>query len=398
MWYGATAQTIEARGGPIARALCAAAPWPAVAMDVQRVRLSPGEYAVCPAARPLHDPRWIATGPGDPVWLAVRAAHPVLTLDGRPAPHDGAPFSAPASAVAAGLPWPDDAEPGEAIIALARRAAPGEALDRARRCGRAFSAPPGPPVDTLPDWAAERPLRFRSGYRVMAHLDGFGPEDIAAEPIMKASHPTWLAEHGGPIARAFVKCLPDDWTTPDADVIVNAKIDEFDPGWWSCLAGWHIDGTSRIPNRRSDGSPDLLEPGRTIEQIGCCLGPAGATGFLVGAIDLPVTPIGADGRGVWQRIFEDALAEGRIKAVRAPIATVVGFDFGDFHTCRPAERPGWRYFIKAMRGRRDPPQNAFADGGRITWPLPLPGVDPAEAAWPDTPLGVFPPTLPFFER
>lgn len=397
MWYAASAETIDRHGGPLARKLLAAARerWEHVAIDVQRLRLAPGEYCASPVARPLHDRRWRATGPDDAVLIAVQAERPVIELDGAPLPADGRPVAVKAAAAARGIAWPADAEPGAVVMALARRAAPAEILDRPRRSPRRFAPEPDVPrLDALPDWAAERPLRFSTGYKVLGHLEAFGPEDIAREPVPRACHPAWLAENGGPIARAFVRALPAHWQTPDADVIVNGKINEFDPGWYSCLAGWHIDGTSRI-DKRSDGTPDLINPGRYIEQIGCCVGPAGATGFLVGDIALPVTPIGADGRGVWQRILADAIADGTLKAVRAPTHTMLRFDFGDFHTCQPAERDGWRFFIKAMRGRRDVPDNGFAPGSGITWPLPAGDFDGAD--WPDAPLGVFPPTLPFFE-
>lgn len=391
MWYAASAETIDRAGGPVARGVLAAARarWDRVAIDVQRLRLAPGEFAVSPVARAIHDPRWQATGPGDEVLIAAQAAHAVVEVGGRALPSDGIARVMPAAAEARGIAWPASAEPGEVIVALARRATADEILDRPRRSSRRFAPPPERPPATLPDWAAERPLVFQSGYRVLGRLDGFGPEDIAGEPVPTACHPTWLAAHGGPIARAFVAALPEDWRTPEADVIVNAKINEFDPGWYSCLAGWHIDGTSRI-KKRSDGSPDLLNPGRYVEQIGCSVGPTGATGFLVGDIALPVTPIGGDGRGVWQRVLLDAIADGSLKAVQAPVQTVVKFDYGDFHTCQPSERVGWRYFIKAMRGRGDVPDNAFAPGSGLSWPLDA-------GRWPDDPLGVFPPVLPFFD-
>lgn len=390
MWYAAGAASIERAGGPIARRLLDAArlAWPTIAVDLQRLTLAPGESAVSPGERPIHDHRWCATGSDDPVLLLVEAAHPLLTIDGVPFAGDGVPRLVKASAVSRGLAWPDDAEPREVTLALARRAAPSELLDRPRRSPRAFVPRPGEARETLPAWAAERALRYHSDYRVIGPLGPFDPEVIAAEPMPIAAHPTWVAEHGGPIGRAFVAALPADWRTPDADVIVNGKLNEFDPGWSSCLVGFHIDGTSRI-RKRADGLPDLLDPGPTIEQIGCSVGPAGATGFLRGPLALPVAPIGEDGRGVWQRIITDAIADGTVEAVRGPSDTVVAFDHGDFHTCMPAERDGWRFFIKAMRGRGDTPTNAFREHCRISWPLDA-------GAWPDAPLGVFPPTLPFF--
>ncbi len=388
MWYAASAGLVEREGGPFARRLLRAAPWPEAVVDIMRVRLDAGQAAVSPGARGLHDRRWRATGPDDTVLVASLAERPVLTLDGVPLAANGTPKAIRASTRARGLVW-DGASPGEVLIGLARRALPGEALERRRRSGRIFRPRPAPELEALPDWAAARPLRFESGYRRRGPLKGFEQapfEAIAAEPIFGACHPMWVAEHGGPIARAFAAALPPAWRTPDADVIVNAKINEFEPGWYSCLAGWHIDGTSRI-NKRADGTPDLLDPGPSIEQIACNVGSTGLTGFLLGRIDLPVTPMGGDGRGVWSHILDAAVEDGTLTAVRAPAGECVGFGFGDFHTCRVSRKPGWRYFIKAMRGRGDVPTNALRETTGISWPMDA-------GHWPDCPLGIFPATLP----
>lgn len=391
MWYCADETTLTAAGGPLARGLLAAcqARWgtAAVGVDLEVVHLQPGSLAAPPVARRLYSTAWWGCGPEDEVALLVESNHPILKGIA------GGPVFLPASARVEGVPWPSDAEPGLAVLALARRIAPGEALNRRRWCARVFADQqpylPIPDDAPMPAWAEARPLRFQSGYRVLGHLGPYTPTELADEPMPEAATPAWVMAHGGPIAKAFVRALPEAWWDPAGDTIIQGKLNELAPGFWPCLAGWHMDGTSRI-NRRADGTADLLNPGQLTEQIICCLGDVSQTGFLLGRINIPVVPEGlppGTGKPVIQRILAESMARGELMETAALSGAVLQFGFGDFHDCRPAQSPGWRYFIKAMRLRRDIPRNRFAERTQVTWPL-------GTGAWPEDPLGAFPAHLP----
>lgn len=394
MWYAAEAEIIRRAGGPAAQRLLAAceARWPGapVIIDVQVAHMHPGRSLIFPEAMPLHHEGWRGTPFGAEVALITMAEAPVVAVGGEALPPDGAPRFFSSGALAQGLPWPTEGG-GHGLIALARRAAVGEALNIPRRTPRAFGYGPRPlPMDEpLPPWTESRPLRFHSSFLTLGGVPHFTQAQIAREPVPDRCTPTWLATHGGPIAKAFVAALPEAWRAPEADVFVHGRINELSPGFSPCLAGWHIDGTSRI-NKRPDGAPDLLNPGRMVENIVCCVGPTATTGFLIGKVDMPVPPLNhkpVPAKSVMQRLLYDAMRAGQLTQVQVPPYTLAQFTFGDYHGCRPATGPGWRFFIKAMRNRADIPRNQFVRNGQIIWDLDQRGR-------PEDALGVFPVTLP----
>lgn len=273
------------------------------------------------------------------------------------------------------------------VVALVRPRDGVPLIDRPRHSARLFSPSPKAAVHPLPRWAMDRPLTFRSRFRVVAAMPEFSQKLIAAEPVLAGASPAFARAVGGPIAQAWLDRLPPEWH--GEDVIIQVKRDELSPGWWPCLVGWHMDGTSRA-EKRSDGTPDLRNPVRLAEQIASCIGPAAPTGMLVGDIDLPETPLDAakvEAVGVWQRLLLDAIASGRLTRTTAPRETVFTFGWGAFHTCSRSTTPGWRMFLKAMRGRGDQPANRRPTRATITWASD--GED-----WPSDPCGVFPQALP----
>ncbi len=275
-----------------------------------------------------------------------------------------------------------------AVILLRPR--DGRELARWERTGaRVFAPAPTTPDGELPAWAKQRDLRFRSRYEVLAPMPRFSMAALAAEPQFRAAAPAFLLEHGGPIARAFVQRLPSAWLEPGADVIVQIHRDELSPGFAPALIHWHLDGTSRA-NRRSDGTPDLREPGRVSEQIIACVGPAAPTALLLGEVALPEIPVSTpahEAAGVWQRLLLHEIAAGRLWPTTVPTDTVVAFGWGGFHTASKAGVEGWRLFAKAMRGRGDTPTNERRHRGTVAWPSNA-------RHWPDDPCGVFPERLP----
>jgi hypothetical protein len=79
-----------------------------------------------------------------------------------------------------------------------------------------------------------------------------------------------------------------------------------------------------------------------------------------------------------------------VRATTAPLNQLFYFGWGVFHACSPAMGPGWRCFIKAMRGRGDTPANLSTPRSAVAWPNDGPW-------WPEDPLGVFPRELPLTE-
>lgn len=273
------------------------------------------------------------------------------------------------------------------VVALVRPRDGVPLIDRPRHGARVFTPSPKATDHPLPPWALDRPLTFHSHFSVVAAMPDFSQRQIAAEPVLAGASPAFARAIGGPITQAWLDRLPAEWH--GEDVIIQVKRDELSPGWWPCLVGWHMDGTSRA-EKRSDGTPDLRNPVRMAEQVASCIGPAAATGMLLGTIALPETPLGAikdETGGVWQRLLLDAIASGRLTRTAAPHDTVFTFGWGAFHTCSRSTTPGWRMFLKAMRGRGDQPANRRPTRATISWASD--GDD-----WPTDPCGVFPQELP----
>lgn len=275
------------------------------------------------------------------------------------------------------------------VVALLRPADQGRVHNRHRHGARVFMPRPRPADHPLPEWAARRDLRFTSRFEVLAPMPAFTQTQIAQEPALSGASVAFAREVGGPITRAWLDRLPAEWTAPGADVVIANKRDELSPGWYSCLVHWHMDGTSRSA-KRADGTPDLRNPVRRAEQIAACVGPSAPTGMLEGDLAMPEVPVGVEqgvGGAVWQRLILDDIAAGRLRQTVAPTGALFSFGWGVFHNCSRAEVPGWRMFLKIMRGRGDQPRNAMPERATLAWPS-----DGDE--WPSDPCGVFPQELP----
>lgn len=275
-----------------------------------------------------------------------------------------------------------------AELVLIRPAQPDLAPARARISARLFTPAPAPPaVDAEIDWSAQRMLRFESCPQVLAELAPATAEQIADEPVFAACGLPLAVQIGGPLLARFITALPAAWRLPGADVRVGVERNELSPGWNPCAVNFHMDGTSRI-DKRADGHPDLVTPGRTVEQILVCFGHGAPTRFLIGTVELPEPPLGdralASGAR-WQALLNAGIAKGELVEWTAPPNTMLQFGHGDFHTGSVSRAPGWRCFIKAMRFRRDPlPQTpTLREHDTITWPIDA-------ATFPSDPCGVFP--------
>lgn len=261
---------------------------------------------------------------------------------------------------------------------------------RVRHCARQFEPDQRASADPLPAWTARRDLRFASGVRLEAPMPRFDLDAMIAEPRFAGARYADARERGGPIMQAFLDRMPPAWQDPAAGVIFFGKLDELAPGWAATLRDWHLDGVGRSVHARADGTPDWANPVETTRQRAVCVGPVARTAVLAGEVRLPSPPLGTPGgerTRAWQRILAEDVAAGRLAVQQVEADRVFEFGWGDFHTATRAEAPGWRFFVKATRGRNwTPPVRPFGRSS-VVWPM---GGD----AWPADPLGIFPQQLP----
>lgn len=350
-------------------------------IDIQVAELRPGMHPGLPVWCPV-------PGPGEAL-LGCLAAEPLLevaTDDGHPLPVPGHQLVRLAPGTRVRFRSPTQGLTA-AVVMLTPRAGR-QALNRPRHSARVFAPRPNPTTPLWPSWAARDDLVFTSGWEERDPLPRFSAPDIADEPLFGGASYADARRSGGPIMQAWLDCMPPDWRA-DPDLIITVKRDELSPGWWPALLAWHLDGTSRC-HRRADGTPDLRHPGRMARQFAACVGGTSPTGLLRGVLRLPEIPLGAPaplGQGVWAHRIAEQLAAGQVEARTAPCDRAFAFGWGGFHACSRSLRPGWRLFIKAMRGRGDVPTLRPLRRGTVAWPSDGPD-------WPSDPLGIFPRELP----
>jgi tRNA A-37 threonylcarbamoyl transferase component Bud32 len=238
------------------------------------------------------------------------------------------------------------------------------------------------------DWEAIGGIKFVSWASVLGKMPRKTTwEDIIQEPSISLTRIDTALSFGGRLVREFIEALPDDWRDPDADVVISVQRNELSPDWNPTPVGWHIDGT-HMANRLPNGRPDLRNPGNTAEQIVACCGTGAPTRFLLGEVTLSEAPMDVEHGSRWQKELKIAVDKGALQYWLAPIDTLVKFGFGSFHTGSNSVEPGWRCFIKAMRGRGDiTVRSGVVDRSNVSWP--------AENAYlPTDPCGVFPDKLP----
>lgn len=285
----------------------------------------------------------------------------------------------------------------EQDVSLVLIRAAGAALlpPRPRVSARVF-VPPIPPetAEPIPDaeLAALPQLHFESHADIIGRLPHSTAQEVADEPLFRPCPLADARAAGGPLVQRFLQYLPAHWREPGADVLIAARRDEVSPGWNPTRVGFHIDGTSRIPNKRSDGQPNLRNPGRTVEQLLACCGPGSPTRFLLGPVQVPEPPLGERARVVnqqWQRLLMQQVAAGTLRCWQAPADAVVHYGFGGFHTGADSQVPGWRCFLRGFLNRREDETPPFRpiERNSVSWPI--------EAEdFPGDPCGVFPDDAP----
>ncbi len=247
---------------------------------------------------------------------------------------------------------------------------------------------PSKPEAVSDDWEAIGKIKFSSKASVVRKMPRKTTwEDIAVEPSMSLTRINKALAYGGRLVREFIEALPKDWRDDDADVVISVHRNELSLGWNPTPVGWHIDGT-HMANRLPNGRPDFQNPGKVAEQIVACCGPGAPTRFLLGEVTLSEAPLGVEHGFRWQKELKAAVDKGTLQYWVAPIDTLVAFGFGSFHTGSNSIVPGWRCFIKAMRGRGDIGSGSgLVDRSNISWVNENEGL-------PRDPCGVFPDILP----
>lgn len=175
--------------------------------------------------------------------------------------------------------------------------------------------------------------------------DNWGKEVISDEPMFYRASCEFAYQHGGPITKAFLDNMPEDWKS--IDVTIDSRVHMLMPSWYPCIPGMHHDD---IPRTRIDKQPNYDTIDYSADHLmGLVNGNVAPTEFAIGEIDLEIPPVGEIIYREWHPLIIDAINNGKLKSVKAPSGVYIQFNNFSFHQGTATVSPGWRWFIRVSR-------------------------------------------------
>lgn len=170
-------------------------------------------------------------------------------------------------------------------------------------------------------------------------------EQVKNEPMFFNCDLSFAHTYGGPITRAFIDSLPDDWK--HANPVLDSRVHMLMPGWYPCIPGWHHDD---VPRSTPTGQPNYVNPEYRSEHLmGLVNGDICPTEFMVGEIEVPDPDINKIIYKVWHEEVEWAEGWNGVHKTQAQSGRYIQFDWQAFHTGTAAVANGWRWFIRLSR-------------------------------------------------
>lgn len=173
----------------------------------------------------------------------------------------------------------------------------------------------------------------------------FEQDMVKNEPMLFNCSTMAAFEKGGPITKAFLAHLPEEWD--GVPLVIDSRVHMLMPGWYPCIPGWHHDDVPRV---RSDGQPEYEATTDRADHIIMLVNAEIApTEFAIGEQSFEVPPLGKTIYEVWHREVEACVEEGALKLEKAESNVLYQFTDRTWHRGVPAVANGWRFFIRASR-------------------------------------------------
>lgn len=151
-------------------------------------------------------------------------------------------------------------------------------------------------------------------------------------------------EHSGPLTRAFIDSLPDDWA--NCNPVLDSRVHMLMPGWLTCIGGFHHDD---IPRDTPNGQPNYDSPSYLSEHLmGLVNADVSPTLFALGTHSLPEVKDDIVYK-VWHPIVEKQLEEGTLSKWEVPSGRLIEFDWQSMHCGQATRKNGWRWFVRLSR-------------------------------------------------
>lgn len=202
--------------------------------------------------------------------------------------------------------------------------------------------------------SAQKNIVFDSKFQLLnPFAQAIDDSEIKSEPMFFNANLPFAYDAGGPITKAFIDALPEDWNILDA--VFDSRIHMLMPGWYPAIPGWHHDDVPRaiIPPGQhfiTAGQPDYDNMRYKAEHImGLVNAKVCPTHFVVGECKMKPVPDGELIYRQWHTEIEDMVKNENVDTYAAEDRRLVYFDWQTFHTGQKAVSNGWRWFGRVSR-------------------------------------------------
>lgn len=200
-------------------------------------------------------------------------------------------------------------------------------------------------------------MKFVSTIKPVGVLPDFHQDIVKNEPMFFSADLSFAIDNGGPITRAFLEALPDDFRINDT-AYIDSRVHMLMPGWFPCIPGWHHDD---VPRNGPNGQPNYVDPPyRTRHVMALVNAGVAPTEFLEGTVTVP-DPDYESASAIykqWDDAIEDSLKwrgnelRPGYDRTRAQDRVMYEFDCDTFHRGTAAVTTGWRWFGRVSIGRQ----------------------------------------------
>ena len=172
-------------------------------------------------------------------------------------------------------------------------------------------------------------------------------EIVKDEPMFFNSNLQFSYENGGPLTRAFIDCLPQDWK--ESNPVLDSRVHMLKKGWLPCIGGWHHDD---VPRNTSTGQPNYIDPPYRAEHLlGLVNAHVSPTRFIHGVVQVSEPNIDKVVFNEWSHEIDEALRSEQhdwwINEIES--GEYVQFNTEAFHAGTKARQDGWRWFVRLSR-------------------------------------------------
>lgn len=195
---------------------------------------------------------------------------------------------------------------------------------------------------------------FKSTFKELGTFaDSVSNEVIKNEPMFFNCDLRYAQENGGPITKAFLGALPDDWKKQP--LVFDSRVHLLMPGWFPAIPGWHHDDVPRasIPAGQhfiTAGQPDYDNPRYKSEHIlGLVNADVCPTEFATGLCTMKAVKDGELIYRQWHEEIEYLLNNNLLDRHSCKDRTLYYFDWQAFHTGTKAVSVGWRWFGRVTK-------------------------------------------------